>query len=149
MSGPRSIQPRRAANLRQYPLDRMLADPARVSAAATLIANAKRPIVIAGGGVHSSQATAELGELQALGLPVATTVMGKGSVQQNGRCLGESKIAKTVRQSAVDAAEPQQPFPRDDGLCGWLPHRRSSHSRDAQESGRGDEARCRGNSTPT
>ncbi len=38
--------------------------------------------MIAGGGVHSSRATAELSALQALGFPVATTVMGKGSVDE-------------------------------------------------------------------
>ena len=50
--------------------------------AAKLIAGAKRPLVIAGGGVHGSQAVEALGRLQELGLPVATTVMGKGTVAE-------------------------------------------------------------------
>lgn len=74
--------PRRQASLGHYPLDRSAADPARVQEAAALLAEAKAPIVIAGGGIHSSQAWAELEALQALGLPVATTVMGKGSVDE-------------------------------------------------------------------
>jgi acetolactate synthase-1/2/3 large subunit len=74
--------PRRSNNLGSYPLDRTEADRSRVAEAAALLAKAKAPIVIAGGGVHSSRATAELVALQALGLPVATTVMGKGSVDE-------------------------------------------------------------------
>ena len=74
--------PRRDATLGTFPLDRTVADPARIAEAAKLIADAARPIVIAGGGVHASQATAEIAALQALGLPVATTVMGKGSVDE-------------------------------------------------------------------
>ena len=74
--------PRRVANLGQFPLDRAAADPARIAAAADALASAKAPLVIAGGGVHVSGAVAELVALQALGLPVATTVMGKGSVAE-------------------------------------------------------------------
>ncbi len=74
--------PRRAASLGTFPLDRTVADPARIAEAADLIAGARRPLVIAGGGVHSSGAYSELGALQSLGLPVATTVMGKGAVAE-------------------------------------------------------------------
>jgi acetolactate synthase I/II/III large subunit len=74
--------PRRAAHLGTYPLDRTVADPARIAEAADLLAGAQRPVVIAGGGVHASGASAELAALQALGLPVATTVMGKGAVAE-------------------------------------------------------------------
>mgnify|MGYP001175875633 CR=1 FL=1 len=74
--------PRRQADLGRFPLDRMGADPARVAEAAALLAGAERPVVIAGGGVHASGAVAELGALQDMGLPVATTVMGKGAVAE-------------------------------------------------------------------
>ncbi|ACL58653.1 acetolactate synthase catalytic subunit [Methylobacterium nodulans] len=77
-----AVAPRRAASLGAYPLDRTVADPARIAEAASLIAAAQRPVVIAGGGVHSSGASAELAALQALGLPVGTTVMGKGAVDE-------------------------------------------------------------------
>lgn len=73
---------RRAADLGRYPLDRTAADPARVAEAAALLAQARAPVVIAGGGVNSSRAWDELAALQALGLPVATTVMGKGAVDE-------------------------------------------------------------------
>ncbi|RAI01819.1 acetolactate synthase catalytic subunit [Acuticoccus sediminis] len=74
--------PRRQADLGTWPLDRMGADPARVAEAAAILARAERPVVIAGGGVHGSGAAAELTRLQDLGLPVATTVMGKGAVAE-------------------------------------------------------------------
>jgi acetolactate synthase-1/2/3 large subunit len=72
----------RQATLGHYPLDRTVAAPDRIAEAADLLARARAPIVIAGGGVHSSRATDELAALQELGLPVATTVMGKGSVDE-------------------------------------------------------------------
>jgi acetolactate synthase-1/2/3 large subunit len=65
------------------PLDRFQPDTARVSEAAQLLAQAKAPLIIAGGGVHTSDAAAELSRLQEeCHLPVATTVMGKGSVSE-------------------------------------------------------------------
>lgn len=74
--------PRRGDDLGAYPLDRTTADPARVAEAAALLAGATAPLVIAGGGVHSSRAYAALAALQEMGLPVATTVMGKGAVDE-------------------------------------------------------------------
>jgi acetolactate synthase-1/2/3 large subunit len=73
----------RRANLGTFPLDRTVADPARISEAAALLAKARAPIVIAGGGVHISGAHDALAALQeAASLPVATTVMGKGAVAE-------------------------------------------------------------------
>jgi acetolactate synthase-1/2/3 large subunit len=72
----------RIAALGTYPLDRTLADPTAVAEAAAALAAARAPLVIAGGGVHSSDATAELTALQELGFPVATTAMGKGTVAE-------------------------------------------------------------------
>ena len=72
----------RSAVLGAWPLDRPAADRQAVREAATLIASARHPLVVAGGGVHASQAHAELAELQSLAsLPVAYTMMGKGSVE--------------------------------------------------------------------
>lgn len=71
----------RTARLGFYPLDRVLADPASVAKAADMLAGARHPLVVAGGGVHSSGAWAELVALQQdAHLPVATTMMGKGTV---------------------------------------------------------------------
>ncbi len=74
--------PRRAC-IDAYPLDRPVADPAAVTRAAELLAGAERPLVIAGGGVHLSDASAELARLQEEAtLPIATTSMGKGAVDE-------------------------------------------------------------------
>ena len=74
---------RRDISLGYYPLDRVCADPPRIEQAADLLAKAARPLVIAGGGVHLSDASAELAALQeAAAIPVATTVMGKGAVDE-------------------------------------------------------------------
>ena len=75
--------PRRDATLGAFPLDRSVADPERISEAAELLSSAKSPLVVAGGGVHLSGAAAALARLQEVcALPVATTVMGKGSVDE-------------------------------------------------------------------
>jgi acetolactate synthase-1/2/3 large subunit len=64
-------------------MDRTQADPTQIAAAAALLANAHAPLVYAGGGVIGSRAQAELRELQELAhLPVATSTMGKGSVDE-------------------------------------------------------------------
>jgi acetolactate synthase-1/2/3 large subunit len=73
----------RRQSLGSYPLDRHAPSIDLLREAARLIAQAERPVIIAGGGVHSSDASAQLSRLQDVGhLPVATTVMGKGSVDE-------------------------------------------------------------------
>lgn len=73
----------RKACLGVYPLDRTMPDPALIERAAEMLAQAERPLVIAGGGVHLSDASAELAALQEeASLPVGTTVMGKGAVDE-------------------------------------------------------------------
>jgi acetolactate synthase-1/2/3 large subunit len=66
-----------------YPLDRPVASATAIRAAAGLLAASKRPLVVCGGGAHLSNASSEIADLQDLfGLPVATTVMGKGVVSE-------------------------------------------------------------------
>ncbi|MFE2870149.1 acetolactate synthase catalytic subunit [Embleya sp. NPDC059259] len=73
----------RSATLGSFPLDRPRPAARAVREAAELLASARSPIVIAGGGVHVSGAVAELVALQELAqLPVATTHMGKGAVDE-------------------------------------------------------------------
>jgi acetolactate synthase-1/2/3 large subunit len=56
-------------------------EPERVREAAALLAQAARPLIIAGGGVVSSQAQREVVELaQKLQIPVATSPNGKGVI---------------------------------------------------------------------
>lgn len=75
----------RSAKLGRFPLDRPRPDHVLVEQAANLIAKAKRPVIIAGGGVHGSQAVQALGDfIETSHVPVATTNMGKGTVDENG-----------------------------------------------------------------
>jgi acetolactate synthase I/II/III large subunit len=103
----------RTANLGAYPLDRVAADPERIQEAADLLAGAKRPLVVAGGGIHLSGACQEISALQAAAhLPVMTTVMGKGAVDENhplsigvaGYNLGRLSRARHMR-SIIDEAD--------------------------------------------
>jgi len=73
----------RQANLGHFPLDPIVAPADTIAQAAKILARADRPIVIAGGGVHLSHGAAALTALmEQAHLPVATTVMGKGSVDE-------------------------------------------------------------------
>jgi acetolactate synthase-1/2/3 large subunit len=102
----------RMASLGAFPLDRCVADPSAVEQAAALLAKAERPLVIAGGGVHISSAAEELAALQeAASLPVATTAMGKGSVDERhplsvgvvGYFMGTGGATRHLRDLVEDA----------------------------------------------
>jgi 3D-(3,5/4)-trihydroxycyclohexane-1,2-dione acylhydrolase (decyclizing) len=68
---------------RDWTIRRPAPDPDEVAAVAALLAEAERPLIIAGGGVVYSGATAELEDLAgAYGVPVAETFAGKGAVQR-------------------------------------------------------------------
>jgi acetolactate synthase I/II/III large subunit len=108
-----AVPQRRHADLGAYPLDRTVADPERVRQAAKMLAEARAPIVVAGGGVHLSGADAELALLQdKASLPVATTVMGKGAVAETdplsigviGYFMGKNSAAGHLRP-LIDEAD--------------------------------------------
>jgi len=81
MEADQAVSSSRLETLGQVPLDRPVANPAQVAAAAKLLLAAERPLVWAGGGVHMSDAAEALARLQEEAhLPVATTTMGKGAV---------------------------------------------------------------------
>ncbi len=64
-----------------YPARRVGPDPELVAAAAGVLANAKFPVIICGGGVVISGAELELRELaELLGAPVGTTISGQGTI---------------------------------------------------------------------
>jgi acetolactate synthase I/II/III large subunit len=103
----------RSAALGHWPLDRPRANRQAVSEAAALIASAKHPLVVAGGGVHASQAYMQLAELQRLGsLPVAYTMMGKGCVEDAapltvgliGNVMGARSLGRHLR-SMIERAD--------------------------------------------
>nr|WP_269473271.1 acetolactate synthase catalytic subunit [Kineobactrum salinum] len=82
-SSPLGAERRQA--LGGFPLDRSRPQSESVEEAASLIAGAESPVVIAGGGVHVSRAVGELARLMEVGqLPMATTNMGKGAVDETG-----------------------------------------------------------------
>ncbi|WP_079123106.1 3D-(3,5/4)-trihydroxycyclohexane-1,2-dione acylhydrolase (decyclizing) [Streptomyces abyssalis] len=62
-------------------------EPAEVAAAATAVLDARRPLIVAGGGVHHSEAEDALRALaDATGIPVASTQAGKGSLRFDHPC---------------------------------------------------------------
>jgi 3D-(3,5/4)-trihydroxycyclohexane-1,2-dione acylhydrolase (decyclizing) len=59
-------------------------DPVELSAAIEAIRSAERPLIVAGGGVHHSEAEAALKAFaEATGIPVASTQAGKGSLRHD------------------------------------------------------------------
>jgi 3D-(3,5/4)-trihydroxycyclohexane-1,2-dione acylhydrolase (decyclizing) len=69
---------------RDWTIRRPGPDVDEVDAVARLLAEAKQPLIIAGGGVVYSGATPELEKLAStLGIPVAETFAGKGAVQRS------------------------------------------------------------------
>lgn len=70
--------PARFFRKRVYSIERRIPAPTAISRAVELIKNKKRPLIIAGGGVHYSLATTALREFaEALQIPVTVTQAGK------------------------------------------------------------------------
>ncbi len=60
------------------------ADPAAVRKAAALLADARRPLIVAGNGILVGRAQQKLAEVAALlQIPVITTPLGKGAIDEN------------------------------------------------------------------
>src|SRR5207244_9017294 len=67
---------------REWAIHRPAPQPDDVQAIARLLAEAEKPLIIAGGGVHYAEAQPELAALaEELGIPVAETFAGKGAVE--------------------------------------------------------------------
>ena len=75
---------------RVWHIGRPLPDPSALARAVELIKTAKRPLIVAGGGVIYSEATDALRDLvEQTGIPVAETQAGKGALPYNHpACLG-------------------------------------------------------------
>ncbi|PNG94370.1 hypothetical protein SMF913_10395 [Streptomyces malaysiensis] len=83
LAAPLPVASSRRAGYGHFPLDRYLPGAEQIKHVADLLASAERPLVVAGGGVHVSGAAPELHDMQQLvALPVATTPMGKGTVDE-------------------------------------------------------------------
>nr|GLK40007.1 acetolactate synthase large subunit [Rhodococcus wratislaviensis] len=103
---------RRTAVLGRFPLDPVRPAADRIDEAADAIAAAERPLIVAGGGVHLSGAAEILAALQErASLPVATTNMGKGSVDERhplsvgvvGNYMGPTGATHHLRSMVTDA----------------------------------------------
>jgi 3D-(3,5/4)-trihydroxycyclohexane-1,2-dione acylhydrolase (decyclizing) len=69
---------------RSWRIERPQPDERRIAEAVDLLRAARRPLVVAGGGVRYSEAEAELAAFaERLGIPVAETFGGKGAVQDD------------------------------------------------------------------
>jgi acetolactate synthase-1/2/3 large subunit len=84
------------------PWQRPRPDAGLVSDALALIEAAERPVVLAGNGIHLSQAYEPLGRVvEALGLPVATSLSGKGSIAET-HALSIGTVGRYSRNYAND-----------------------------------------------
>jgi 3D-(3,5/4)-trihydroxycyclohexane-1,2-dione acylhydrolase (decyclizing) len=74
--------PARFFDKRTWRVERRLPDPRRIEEAVALLREAQHPVIIAGGGVHYSEAWEELQKFaESFGIPVAETFAGKGAMR--------------------------------------------------------------------
>jgi 3D-(3,5/4)-trihydroxycyclohexane-1,2-dione acylhydrolase (decyclizing) len=90
---------------RVWRVPRPAAEPELLAAAAAAIRDARRPLIVAGGGVHYSGATGALQELAgATGIPVAETQAGKGAMARgHPAALGAIGVTGTTAANAIAA----------------------------------------------
>jgi len=95
--------------LGSFPSRRVAPDPSLVELGAKLLRRAKNPLFICGGGVVLSGAEGELLALaETLGAPVATTISGKGSIdERSANAVGVvgSNGGTPETRAVVDAAD--------------------------------------------
>ena len=87
------------------PLNRSLGNPELIHSALEFLSNAKKPIIIAGGGVIASEASEELIKLsETYNIPALTTVMGIGAISCNQKTYaGSYPLSNTFRRAASEA----------------------------------------------
>jgi 3D-(3,5/4)-trihydroxycyclohexane-1,2-dione acylhydrolase (decyclizing) len=93
-------------NERHWRIERREPDQARIREAIAMLRAAERPVLIAGGGVHYSEAWTELKELaEALGIPVGETFAGKGALKEaSPQALGGIGLEGTGTAASIIAA---------------------------------------------
>ena len=73
---------------RIWRIERQMPHPDRIREAIELLINSKKPYIIAGGGIHYSEAWAELLEFsERFGIPVGETHAGRGAIQNGSELL--------------------------------------------------------------
>lgn len=82
---------------RVWRIERRPPDRQRIKEAVALLKKAKRPLIIAGGGVHYSEAWDELRKFaESFGIPVSETFCGKGAMlEESPLCLGGQGLEGT------------------------------------------------------
>ena len=81
------------------------ANPADIDAAVALISRSERPLIVAGGGINHTRATAELLEFaRLLDAPIGMTGMGKGAVPEDSP-YSIGLFRDGVGQAAMQAAD--------------------------------------------
>ena len=106
--------PRTVVTRATCPLDRPTASRPAIAEAARCLHEAKRPLIVAGGGVHLSGAASCIESLQhEFGITVATTLMGKGAVSEDhplsigvigyllGKCAPNREVRDYIDQADV------------------------------------------------
>jgi acetolactate synthase I/II/III large subunit len=91
----------------QAPARRVRPDRAQVERATRLIANAKRPLLLVGGGIHLSEAWEALARLaQEQSIPVAHTMSGKGGIScTNPLNVGLFGRYSRIANDMIDASD--------------------------------------------
>ncbi|SMF56010.1 acetolactate synthase-1/2/3 large subunit [Xaviernesmea oryzae] len=103
---------KRNASYGRFPLDRPRPSTEDINSVASLICKARNPVVIAGGGALSRGAPAALAKLQNVAdLPIFTTNMGKGAVDEHnplscgvlGALVGPTSLGRHSRELLAEA----------------------------------------------
>ncbi len=90
---------------RRWRIERRPPDSERIREAVGLLAESQRPVIIAGGGVHYSEAWRELQDVaETLGIPVSETFAGKGAMKEaSAMALGGHGLEGTGASAAIVA----------------------------------------------
>jgi 3D-(3,5/4)-trihydroxycyclohexane-1,2-dione acylhydrolase (decyclizing) len=90
---------------RVWHVARPVPEPAALARAVELIRSARRPLIVAGGGVIYAEATAALASfVEATGIPVAETQAGKGSLRYD-----HAAAVGAIGSTGTTAAQPARP----------------------------------------
>lgn len=90
---------------RVWRIERRTPNPQRIDEAITLLKQARRPVIIAGGGVHYAEAWDELHAFAELcGIPVVETFAGKGAIcRESELLLGGGGITGTQAAATIES----------------------------------------------
>ena len=98
--------PARLFDKRVWRVERRLPDPQRIAETLTLLKQARRPVIIAGGGAHYAAAWDELQTFaEKCGIPVGETFAGKGAMRRPSTLLlGGLGVTGTPAAAKIAAA---------------------------------------------